>query len=156
MKEYSSLRRKYDLIFYAVVLCVGAVVCLIAFSYPRSSSTFPRLLSIALLFIAAVSAVKAFRLGPRAEGEAEKSGEEEAGAFNRTSVVIFAMIGLYIFALANVGFFISSYCFIFGVTYFLKYRNKLVLFGWPLVLCGIIWLVFCKFLNVPTPEGFLF
>ena len=152
MKEYSSLRRRKDLIFYAIALCAGAVVCWIAFSYPRSSSTFPRMLGVVVLFIAAVSAVDVFRATP-VDGAGE---DEEAGGFNGTSAAIFAAIGLYIFALSRIGFFVSSYCFIFGIAYFLKYRNKLVLLGWPLILCGIIWVVFCKFLNVPTSEGLLF
>ena len=156
MKSSSSLRKRKDLLFFAIVLCIAAVACVFAFSYPRNSSAFPRMLCLALFLIAAVSAIDVLRKKPASPAPAEEEKQETANQFSKTSALIFIMTALYILALTKIGFFVSTYLFVFSGMVVLNYRNKPVLFLWPLALSGIIWLIFCEFLNVPTPEGILF
>lgn len=154
MKEYTNSIRRRDLIFYGAIACIGVIACAVAFSYPRSSSAFPRVLTVGILTIAIPSLLSVLRSKPAVVTEG--SGAETGSGFNRTSLMIFVMTGIYIFALTTVGFFVSSYFFLAAVMFALKYRNKTVLLVWPFVLCGVIWLVFCAFLKVPTPHGFFF
>ena len=155
MKGFETMEVKKDMIFYAAVLCLSVVAGWVAFSYPADSSTFPRILCMAL---AALSAIAIFKTS-RARGAQQREGQEkkaEAAVLPRNSILVFMATALYLWALSTIGFFVSSYCYVVAITYFLKYRNKAALLIWPLVLCGLIWVVFCKFLNVPTPAGYLF
>lgn len=158
MKDNSSLQRKKDLLFYKIVLGIGIVASVVAFSYPRNSSAFPRTLCLAMLFIAALSLFGILRSKPAGSGASENAADSkpQPRVFAKSPVLVFILTAVYIVALSTIGFFVSTYIFLFVVMYVLNYRNKAVLFAWPALLSVVLWAIFCAFLKVPTPEGVLF
>ncbi len=154
MKTYSEAERKKDLLFYCITLCISLGISAVAFSYPSSSSAFPRLLCVVLVGICAISAINTY--AKKVSAKEKQQSISTALKNHKTPILFFIMIGLYIFALTHIGFFVSSCIFVLSSMYLLNYRNKLVMFIWSPMLCAIIWLIFGMFLNVPMPQGMLF
>ena len=62
---------------------------------------------------------------------------------------------LYFVLIDTVGYFIVTPLFLFSLTIILGYRNKKILFLYPLFFSIFLFLVFRLFLNVPLPMGIL-
>ena len=124
---------------------------LFAFSYPRDSSAFPRILCVVLILLSLIMFYKSLQTDVN-----RHPTDENFIIFSKKNVLFYLLCGLYILALTKIGFYVASYFFVLGICIFLKYQNKAVIFVWPAVLCLLLYLVFSCFLHVPTPEGILF
>ncbi len=72
----------------------------------------------------------------------------------RIGMIIFITI-IYYILIDLVGYFIVTPLFLFVLSMLLGYKNKLVLFIYPLAFSMFLYLVFRLFLNVPLPMGIL-
>lgn len=147
----SLLKKKRDLIFSIISLIISIFWSLFAFSYPRDSSAFPRILCVVLILLSLIMFYKSLQTDVN-----RHPTDENFIIFSKKNVLFYLLCGLYILALTKIGFYVASYFFVLGICIFLKYQNKAVIFVWPAVLCLLLYLVFSCFLHVPTPEGILF
>ena len=147
----SLLKKKRDLIFSIISLIISIFWSLFAFSYPRDSSAFPRILCVVLILLSLIMFYKSLQTNVN-----RHPTDENFIIFSKKNVLFYLLCGLYILALTKIGFYVASYFFVLGICIFLKYQNKAVIFVWPAVLCLLLYLVFSCFLHVPTPEGILF
>lgn len=83
----------------------------------------------------------------------EKESEENIN-LKRISMIIFITI-IYFISIDYIGYFIVTPLFLFGLSIFLGYKNKVILFIYPLAFSTFLYLVFRLFLNVPLPMGIL-
>lgn len=145
------LKGKKDAVFSLITLLLSSGLAIVAFSYPAESSRFPRVLCLVIIGLSIILLYKSVR-----QKMPEDCGEANHSLFNKTAVEFYVLCFIYILSIIYIGFFISSYFFVIATCIFLRYRNKYVILIWPAVLCLILWIVFSKFLNVPTPTGILF
>lgn len=145
------LKRGRDFVFSVVSLAVSVFWAIFAFSYPRDSSAFPRILCIALILLSLAMLYRSLRINID-----DSAGGEEGAIFSKKTILFYLLCGLYVLALAKIGFYVASYFYVVGICLFLNYRHKVVVLVWPAILCLLLYLIFSCFLHVPTPEGILF
>ena len=148
---FTDLLKKRDLVFSIISLLVSIFWSLFAFSYPKDSSSFPRILCIALILLSSVMLYKSLQMNVDVH-EIDK----KIIIFSKKTILFYLLCCSYVLALTKIGFYVASYFFVLGICIFLKYRNKMVILVWPAILCLLLYLVFSCFLRVPTPEGILF
>lgn len=146
------LQMNRDLVFSMISLIISSILLLIAFSYPRDSSMFPRVICITMVALSAVMLLQALRT----KHKNFEILKDSIHCFNKTSLLFLCLSIAYIWCLVNIGFYVSSYCFVVCVCLLFGYKNKIVIIIWPAILGLLLYLSFTCFLNVPTPAGILF
>lgn len=69
--------------------------------------------------------------------------------------VVFIVTIIYVSIMKTLGFVVSTTIYLFVELYILKTKNKLVLFGLPIILTLVVFFMFTKGFSVPLPRGFL-
>ncbi|ADO76189.1 tripartite tricarboxylate transporter TctB family protein [Halanaerobium praevalens] len=73
----------------------------------------------------------------------------------RVLITVLATIA-YIYLMNYLGFFVTTYCFMFVLFTLLKVNNLMVKIFVPLFTSAFVFLIFRVFLTVPTPKGIFF
>lgn len=60
---------------------------------------------------------------------------------------------LYLMAIQNIGYYVSTFTFLIVSMYILSYRNFVVMFGVSITWLVFSYFVFAKLLYIPLPEG---
>ncbi len=145
------LRERKELVFSVTALAFSLFCAMVAFSYPKDSSSFPRILCVTLILLSLFMLCKSLKV---------KSNDDAACNSNiylsRRNIIFYLLCCIYIIALTTIGFYVSTYCYVFCTCIFLKCRNKIIIVVWPAILCLLLYIVFSCLLLVPTPAGILF
>jgi putative tricarboxylic transport membrane protein len=124
-------------------------------AFPAGERIYPGILFFLLAAFSLIQLIKLLLLVKKQRADRKK----QEGADRRESLLrnrnIWLAIGatcLYIAVLDILGFTLSSFLFIFGLTLILGYRKYLVIIVIDLAIIACVYLLFTK-LNVPVPEG---
>ncbi|MFB0972845.1 MAG: tripartite tricarboxylate transporter TctB family protein [Neofamilia sp.] len=67
--------------------------------------------------------------------------------------ITFLITVVYVGLMSKLGFIISTIIYLFLQLYILKTKNKLVLFGLPIILSLVVFFMFTEGFSVPLPRG---
>lgn len=149
----------------AVCIAIGIIVLLLTRTFPKGAASsmqltgpafFPNLLSIALLGLGLAEII----IGFKADNKNSAYGASRLwqDLKNPKAITILLIIGLlifYIMFLNKLGFFSTSFIFLFVVLWRMKivwWKNLLTSF----VFLGIIYLIFVEIFTTRLPPGLLF
>lgn len=156
MKSDSMLKK--EITFMCLMLILALSLAWVSFSYPLSSSVYPRALSVFLIFLSICQFIVFYlKKKKNVKENIEKCEEDKEPIvyFSKKSIIIYILSGVYLLGTTILGFYASTYLYVASISLYLGYKNKTVAFIWPIILCIIVWVVFSWFLHVPTPEGIL-
>lgn len=143
-----------------LLLLMFAAALVQAFSFPKQSAVFPRLISMAGIALCAVLLIRSFR----GKDEAEDKGKQLSDGQKRTVIIMTALIILYSIGMAFFGFMVSTLLFII-VSGWLLYPGKIsaenkkpaiFIVASAIIITLLIWYVFKNLLYVPLPGGMIF
>ncbi len=157
MKDDFSLKK--EIAFFCLMFLIALTLAWVSFSYPVSSSVYPRALSVFLIILSFCQLIIIyFKNKKEKRKEIEKNNENNdlTKFFSKNSIIIYIFSGCYLLGVNLFGFYVSTCLFVMSVSFYLNHKNKAVIVIWPVVLCFLVWIVFSWFLHVPTPEGLLF
>ena len=157
MKDDFSLKK--EIIFFCLMLVIALTLAWVSFSYPVSSSVYPRALSVFLIILSICQCLIIYiknKKKKRKEAQENKENNDLVRFFSKNSIIIYILSGCYLLGVNLLGFYISTYLYVTSVSLYLNHKKKKATFIWPVVLCFLVWFVFSWFLHVPTPEGLLF
>lgn len=155
----SDSMQKKEITFICLMLILALSLAWMSFSYPLSSSVYPRALSVFLIFLTICQFIVFYLKKKESIKENIEHCEENNEPivfFSKKSIVIYVLSGVYLLGTTMLGFYTSTYLYVAGISIYLGCKNKTVAFIWPIILCILVWAVFSWFLHVPTPEGMLF
>lgn len=152
---------KKEISFVCLMLIIALSLAWVSFSYPSRSSVYPRALSVFLIFLSTCQCIVIYLKNKKNSKEKTQEHEHDKdngskAFFSKVSIIIYILSGVYLLGTTMFGFYVSTYLYVAGISLYLGYKNKIVAFVWPIVLCFFVWVVFSWFLHVPTPEGMLF
>ena len=150
---------KKEISFVCIMLILALCLAWFSFSYPVSSSVYPRALSVILIILSICQSLVIIFKNKKMKCDNTKEckvNNEETKFFSKNSMIIYVISGCYLLGVNLLGFYVSTYFFVTSVSLYLSRKNKIASFIWPVVLCFLVWIVFSWFLHVPTPEAVLF
>ncbi len=130
-------------------IVLGIVMYMYAGTFPEraaSAALYVRFLAVVLGAFALFLLIKAI-----------KKNESKRILWVERPVFFYITAGsliIYIVLLSILGFFISSFLFMFGLAWILGYRKIVSLSIGTVSLLAAIYFVFVRFLSVPVPTGF--
>lgn len=74
----------------------------------------------------------------------------------KTRIVIFVSAIIFIFVSQTLGFWISTFIYIFSLSYYLGMKNLKFLIPQSIITTVIIYALFALWLNLELPKGFIF
>ncbi len=131
---------------------VGIVIALGMYLY---AGTFPERAASAALYIRFLAMVLGF-FSIILLGKSFYSKDSHIIGWIERPRFFYATVGLlivYIVLMNVIGFFISSFLFMFGLAWILGYKKVLSLSIGSFSLLALIYVVFVRFLTVPVPTG---
>lgn len=136
-------------------LAFAAVFWLAGLDLTGISRVFPMGLEVFLALGGIALVINGLRLA-RKEGAAEK----EVTAWSRVILITVASVA-YVFVIPLLGFYVTSVLFLFALAMILAEKGKGarglgVALGFSVGLMALIYIVFLKILQVPTPSGLFF
>jgi hypothetical protein len=117
---------------------------------PRSAALLPKIVASLVAVFSVSMAVQAYKTRT-----AEKSGSPEQKINVVRAVCFAAMIGIYIYLIPTVGFFIMTPLYIFLVYMYLKAARIWVALVISVGFSGFIYALFVSFLKLPVPLGLM-
>ncbi len=149
-----------ELNFSLSITAISAALLFQSFAYPAESSSFPRFLTILMLFFSLMLVIKNIR-GRTADFDAiphtETSRTSDFSLSRRRKVTFFIFAGtlLYVGAIQYIGYFVSTIVFFVGMmTLFGRHKLSISLCTSAAFML-VMYALFVKFLGLRLPEGFL-
>ena len=90
--------------------------------------------------------------------EAEKALTPSATGSMLTPILSIVLLVAYIVLIRFVGFYVTSFFYILGMSFLIEGKGKHKRYVYPIVAVGIlaaVYVLFSLFLKVPLPKGFL-
>jgi len=138
-----------DKITAAVIFIISIAGYIKAGEYEMGgASTFPK-----AIFMGSI--VLSVALFLAAQFDFYKGKEKKENINIKRMGMIIGITILYFVLIDTVGYFIVTPLFLFLLSIILGYKNKKILFLYPLFFSIFLYLVFRSFLNVPLPMGIL-
>jgi putative tricarboxylic transport membrane protein len=137
---------KVDFYFSMLLIAIGAVICVVANSYPATPGGFPFWIGAILIGLSALLLLQSIL---------NKSDENKIHVSKTTFLHIFiaaAIIAAYILLLPVLGYIVSSLSLVLAIAVILGYRSFIYLALTPLAAVIFCWVVFQYMLNVPLPN----
>jgi hypothetical protein len=145
-----------DRVFAVGMLVLSILLVVQSFRYPADSAQFPRFLSIVLLLLSALLAIRAARAGGRPEPPPPVAAvPRPAGVAARPALFVFLVTGLYILAIQWLGFLSASVAFMLACPVALGNRRWAGALLWGLFFPAGLYLLFHSLLRVHLPAGWL-
>jgi len=114
-------------------------------------ATLPRLMLIVIIFLSILMIIK---------DKIKKSNNNDVKKMSRQSFlrifIVTCIIFLYVNSINLLGFYISTLIFLIIVLRYIGEKNKLVIFGVPILFLIFLYLTFSLFLHVDIPLGIFF
>lgn len=116
--------------------------------------------AVAVLFIVwnLVLSVSQFRTLYRHKAE-DEAGEKKKWdwhlGLNKKKLLVIGITVLYTILIPVVGYCVSTFCYLLGLSFFLGARKPLTLVGYSLVFVAALYLIFQTWLSINLPTGFL-
>lgn len=161
---------KRDRIVSIFMICLSALAYYGSRSFLGMAKIFPTYIIYVLVVLSTMLLIKTFNKDNYKH--IEKEVDEETGEVKEvvekadvatidkegTKRVLITIIStvFYIYIMNYLGFFVTTYLFMFLLFNFLKIDNLMVKIFVPLFTSAFVFLVFRIFLTVPTPRGIFF
>jgi hypothetical protein len=146
----SAARHYLHYLFAAFTLGVSVFFFYSSGTLPRSAALLPKIVASLVAVFSVSMAVQAYKAGA-----AEKSGSP-GQKINVVRALCFAvMIGVYIYLIPVVGFFVMTPLYIFLVYMYLKAVKAWIALVISVVFSGFIYALFVSFLKLPVPLGLM-
>lgn len=125
-------------------------------SFPEEVRTYPWIICAIGVFFSTILLVRSVVALQRSRGMVDT----DAHMSRAQIVVIFVTMAatfLYVVLTEIVGYFVTTFVFVVGFSYYLDSKQKKVIYILVgVIMDAILYLAFAKFLNVNLPNGFLF
>lgn len=141
-----------DLTFAAIALILALVIGALAFSYPVSSSYFPRVLAVFMAVMALSYGIRTWRthLSPKAQERVPVAG-------TRAAVIAFGSVAAYALLIGLLGYAVTTMLFLLGLMLALGMTQRPVLaFVVAAATTASLHIIFFVLLGVSAPESLLF
>ncbi len=137
-----------DKITAVVIMILSIAGYMVARTYPMGAGAFSKSIFMGG-FVLSIALYISTKMG------LYKNQEKEEKINSKRISIIIGITILYFLLIEYIGYFIITPLFLFSLTIFLGYKNRKVLFLYPLIFTAFLYLVFRLFLNVPLPLGIL-
>lgn len=161
---------KRDRIVSIFMICVSALAYYGSRTFSEMAQIFPTYIIYVLAALATMLLIKTFNKDnyKHIEEEIDEETGEVKEVIEKTDVVTIDKDGkkrvlitiistmFYIYLMNFLGFFVTTYLFMFILFNLLKIDNLMVKIFVPLFTSAFVFLIFRVFLTVPTPRGIFF
>lgn len=143
-----------DRIFAGGMVLLSLALMARSYTYPASSSVFPRFLSVVLLALSALLVVDLLRK-PRPQGGSRPGPRLSLGGVARhPGLFVFGSLTLYVLAMTWLGFMLSTIGFMVGTMLHLGSRSWVAVLAWGVGFPILAYLLFHTLLGLQLPRGF--
>ncbi len=143
-----------ELGFAVGVTALSAWFAVQSFSYPESSSQFPRSISAAMLVLSVVLLLRILAKRPASTKKADV--DSAASRPSMTPLAVFVSIALYIVALQYLGYIVATVLYMLGSMAYFGQKRFAVSLLVTVLFVAFIYLMFVRFFGLRLPEGVLF
>ena len=133
-----------DVILSTLLYIISGFFLISSTSLSKGSEVFPRVIAVLLIVMSTANLINAIRKKPKYEFK------NISRAFK-----IFSVVVIYSVVIDIVGFFTSTFIFVFSIMFLLKYRKTKYLIIIPIGVVIFTYFVFNKIFMIPVPTGFL-
>ena len=145
---YINNKQKNKL-FALMTMCFSIVLGLVLLSYPLESSYFPRFLTLFLFCMGVILFIRT--LNNKEEDKANDKAKAEQTKTFKSGALIFISLVLYVIALQNIDYSISTVIFLSVMMYILGFRNLIYNILISVGFYGALYLIFFHFLGISAP-----
>ena len=149
-----------ELNFSLSITAISAVFLFQSFAYPAESSSFPRFLTILMLFFSLMLLIKSIRERVADFGAIPRTETSRTSYFSlprkrKVALFIFAGTLLYVGAIQYIGYFVSTIVFFVGMMTLFGRHKLLISLCTSAAFLLVMYALFVKFLGLRLPEGLL-
>ncbi len=141
--------RQRDKLFSITIICFSVLVGLVLYSYPIESSYFPRFITFFLLIMGIILFIRScISSENKATDEIDKNEQLKTV---KIGGLIFISLILYIIAIKNIDYSISTIVFLSVMMYILGFKNLMLNIVISVSFYAALYLMFFYFLGISTP-----
>jgi len=144
--------RKANIIISLFLIAISIFLYYQTITWEKDPATLPRLMLGVIIFLSILLIIKSITKNPKMNKIVKKMSRQ---SFLRIFIATCITL-LYVVSINLLGLYLSTLFFLIIILLYIGEKNKLVIFGVPVLFLIFLYLIFDLFLHVDIPRGIFF